>query len=577
MRWSQTYVPTLREDPADAEAASHRLLVRAGFIRQLMAGHYMLLPLAVRVRAKIIGVLRQEMDRIGARECLLPAMHPAELWQRSGRWDAMGEELFRVRDRKGAEVALGMTHEEVFTALALELRSYRDLPQVWYQFQTKFRDEPRPKGGLLRVREFTMKDSYSFDLDADGLDRSFDLHRQAYARSFARLGIPAFAVQASSGTMGGTTSVEFVCPSEAGEDLVVRCPACGYAANVEKATALVRAAADDGPGLAAPEPFPTPGARTIEDLARDFGVPADRQVKTLVYMVDGRPTLVLLRGDHSLVEQKLFDATGAATVRPAHPDEVRNALGASPGSLGAVGVPDLPVVADQALAGRRDMVTGANVDDRHLRGVEVDRDIDVDRWADLREVVAGEPCPVCGRALEVLRAIEVGHIFKLGDRYSRALGLSVAGPDGRAVTPVMGSYGIGIERAMAAIVESSSDAAGIVWPVEVAPFTVAVVALDPADPEVMAAADAIGERLAAGGADALVDDRDERPGVKFRDAELIGFPFRVTVGARDLARGTVELTRRDTGQRQAVAVDAVAGRVLELVAGLAGAPAADPA
>jgi prolyl-tRNA synthetase len=572
MRWSRTYVPTLRQDPADAEAASHRLLVRAGFVRQLMAGHYMLLPLAVRVRAKIIAVIREEMDRIGAQECLLPAMHPAEVWQRSGRWEAMGEELFRVRDRKGADLALGMTHEEIFTTLALELRSYRDLPQIWYQFQTKFRDEPRPKGGLLRVREFTMKDSYSFDLDADGLDRSFDLHHQAYTRSFERLGIPAIPVQASSGQMGGSASVEFMCPSEAGEDLVVRCPACGYAANVEKATSALPEVAD-GPGLAAPEPFPTPGARTIEDLARDFAAPADRQVKTLVYVVDGRAILVLLRGDHALVEQKLFDATGATTIRPAHPDEVREALGASPGSLGAVGVDDLPVVADRVLAGRRDLFTGANVDDVHLRGVDVDRDIRVGRWADLREVAAGEPCPVCGRALEVLRAIEVGHIFKLGYAYSQALGLSVLGPDGRAVTPIMGSYGIGIERAMAAIVECHHDAAGIVWPAAVAPFTVAVVALDPADPGVMEAADALADRLGAAGVDVLVDDRDERPGVKFRDAELVGFPFRVTVGARDLAAGTVEVTRRDTGDRRAVPVEAVAGHLLELLGGSGAGPA----
>jgi prolyl-tRNA synthetase len=470
MRWSQAYVLTLRQDPADAEAASHRLLVRAGFVRQLMAGHYMLLPLAVRVRAKIIGVIREEMDRIGAQEFILPAMHPAELWQRSGRWEAMGDELFRVRDRKGADIALGMTHEEVFTTLALELRSYRDLPRRWYQFQTKFRDEPRPKGGLLRVREFTMKDSYSFDLDAAGLDRSFDLHHQAYARSFERLGIPAIPVQASSGSMGGSASVEFMCPSEAGEDLVVRCPACGYAANVEKATVTAVA---DGPGPPAPEPFPTPGA---------------------------------------------------ATIRRAHPDEVREAM-----------------------------------------GVDVDRDLRVDRWADLREVAAGEPCPVCGRPLEVLRAIEVGHIFKLGYRYAEALGLSVLGPDGGAVRPIMGSYGIGIERAMAAIVECHHDDAGIVWPVAVAPFAVAVAALDPGDPEVMRVADAIADRLAAAGTDVLVDDRDERPGVKFRDVELIGFPFRVTVGARDLAEGTVEVTRRDTGERQAVAVDGVAGRLLDLL------------
>jgi prolyl-tRNA synthetase family II len=395
MRWSRTFIPTLRENPADAEAVSHSLLVRAGFIRQLMAGHYTLLPLAVRVRAKIVDIIREEMHRIGAREFLLPAMHPAEIWQRSGRWDVMGEEMFRLRDRKGADIALGMTHEEIFTTLALELRSYRDLPQLWYQFQTKFRDEPRPKSGLIRVREFTMKDSYSFDLDADGLDRSFDLHHEAYTRSFERLGIPAIPVQASSGSMGGTASVEFMCPSDAGEDLVVRCPACGYAANVEKATSVVPAV-QDGAGPPAPVSFPTPGARTIEGLARDHDAPAERQIKTLVYLLDGQRTLVLLRGDHSLVEQKLVDATGATGVRPAHPDEIRDALGASPGSLGAVGVADLPVIADEAIRGRRDMFTGANVDDVHLRGVDVDRDIPVGRWADLREVAAGEPCRSAG-------------------------------------------------------------------------------------------------------------------------------------------------------------------------------------
>ena len=351
---------------------------------------------------------------------------------------------------------------------------------------------------------------------------------------------------------------------------MVRCPACGYAANAEKATSALPAV-EDGPGLPAPEPFPTPGARTIEDLARDHQAPADRQIKTLVYLVDGRPTLVLLRGDHSLVEQKLSDATGAATLRPARPEEIRDALGATPGSLGAVGGHGLPVVADEAIRGRRDLFTGANVDDRHLKGVDVYRDIGVGRWADLREVTAGEPCPVCRRELEVLRAIEVGHIFKLGRRYAEAFGLSVLGPDGGAVTPVMGSYGIGVERAMAAIVECHHDDAGIVWPAEVAPFTVAVVVLDPGDQAVLAQADALHDRLAAAGVDVLVDDRDERPGVKFRDAELIGFPFRVTVGARDLAKGTVELVRRDSGERQALPAGTAADRLLDLIrAGTAG-------
>jgi len=564
MRWSQMYIPTLREDPAAAEAVSHRLLVRAGYIRQLMAGHYTLLPLAVRVRAKVIEIIRQEMNRIGGQEFVLPAMHPAEVWQRSGRWEGMGEEMFRLRDRKGADLALGMTHEEIFALLALELRSYRDLPQCWYQFQTKFRDEPRPKSGLLRVREFTMKDSYSFDQDPAGLDRSFAAHHEAYTRIFARLGIPAIPVQASSGSMGGSASVEFMCPSAAGEDLVVRCQACGYAANVEKATSAL-APIDDGHGLPAPEQFATPGARTIDDLARDFAAPAERQIKTLVYVVDGQLTLVLLRGDHALVEQKLADAIGAAMLRPAHPEEIREAIGASPGSLGAVGVVTLPVLADVALRGRRAMITGANTDDVHLRGVDVDRDIQVSQWADLREVTAGEPCPTCGQPLEVLRTIEVGHIFKLGYKYTEALDVTVLGAGGNQVRPIMGSYGIGVERAIAAVVECHHDDSGIVWPVQVAPFAVALALLDPADPDTARACDVIYEELSSAGLDVIVDDRPDRPGVKFADIELVGIPFRVTIGARDLANGAVELVDRASGEKEALPIDSVAGHLRALV------------
>ncbi len=463
MRWSQLYIPTLREDPADADAASHRLLLRGGFIRQLMAGHYSMLPLGMRVRAKIIGVIREEMNRIGGQEFLLPAMQPAWIWEKSGRLDVIGEEMFRLTDRKGAEMVLGFTHEEIFAYLAQELSSYRELPQVWYQFQTKFRDEPRPKSGLLRVREFTMKDSYTFDIDEAGLDASFEAHRGAYQRIFARLGIPVIAVEASSGNMGGQDSVEFMCPADAGEDLVAHCPDCGYAANLEKATSALPPV-EDGPGPAAPEGLATPGVRTIEDLAQGHGKPADRQIKTLVYMIDGQPTLVLLRGDHPLAEQKLADGTQAADIRPAHPDEIREALGASPGSLGAVGVTGLPVIADLALQGRRDMTTGANIDDTHLTGVDVARDINVGRWADLREVRAGEPCPGCGTPLEVIRTIEVGHIFKLGRKYTTALGVSVLGPDGQSVVPIQGSYGIGVERAMAVLAEVHHDDAGLTWP-----------------------------------------------------------------------------------------------------------------
>ena len=574
MRWSTMHIPTLRDDPADAGAPSHRLLLRAGYIRQLMAGHYSLLPLGQRVRLKVTGIIREEMNRIGAQEFLMPVMHPAELWIKSGRWELMGDELFRLKDRKGADFVLGMTHEEIISTLATELESYRELPQMWYQFQTKLRDEPRPKAGLMRTREFTMKDSYSFDLDAAGLDASFLAHRDAYVRIFERLGIPAVPADASSGAMGGSTSTEFICPSPSGEDLIVRCPECGYAANIEKAMSRL-AAVDDSERaglLAAPEPFATPGVRTIEDLAVQYQAPADRQIKTLVYFLDDVLTLVLLRGDHALNEQKLADATGAVAIRPAQPEEIRDALGALPGSLGAVGVTDHPIIADEALRdetgrGRRGMFTGANIDDTHLRGVEVERDITVGRWASLREVAPGDACINCGHGLEVERGIEVGHIFKLGYKYSDALDIRVSGPDGKPVKPIMGCYGIGVERAMATAVEVHHDDKGIIWPVAIAPFEVVVVIAQQEDTAVAAAGEQVYQALLDSGTEVIVDDRQVRAGVKFSDAELTGIPFRVTVGKRGLAAGTVELTDRAAGSTVAIPLDDVAKHVREAVAG----------
>ncbi|MHB1875931.1 MAG: proline--tRNA ligase [Streptosporangiaceae bacterium] len=567
MRWSQLHIPTLREDPADADAASHRLLLRAGYIRQLMAGHYSLLPLGIRVRAKVMRIIREEMDRIGGQEFLLPCMQPVQIWEKTGRLAVMGEEMFRLKDRRGAGVVLGMTHEEIFTHLALEMASYRELPQFWYQFQTKFRDEPRPKSGLIRVREFTMKDSYSFDVDEAGLDASFEAHRTAYERIFARLGIPAIAVEASSGSMGGSDSVEFMCPSPAGEDRVATCPSCGYAANLEKATSALPEVADPAPGElpAAPERLATPGVRTIEDLVTRHGLAADRQIKTLVQVIDGRLTLVLLRGDHPLSDQKLIDATGAVSVRAAQPEEISAALGALPGSLGAVGVTGYPVLADLALRGRRAMATGANVDEVHLTGVDVERDIVVGQWADLREVTPGEPCPRCGTGLEFVQAIEIGHIFKLGRKYTTALGVAVSGPDGGTITPIMGSYGIGVERAMAAIAEVHHDDAGLTWPVQVAPAEVTVLLLSVRDDSARAAAESIYGQLVDAGVEAVIDDRDVRPGVKYADSELTGIPFRISVGSRDLADGVVEVTTRATGEKERVPVDAVADRMRALI------------
>ena len=562
MRWSQLHIPTLRDDPADADAPSHRLLLRAGFIRQLMAGHYSLLPLAVRVRAKIMQIIREEMNGIGGQEFLLPSMQPAWIWEKTGRLAIMGDEMFRLEDRKGAEVVLGMTHEEIFAYLALEFASYRELPQYWYQFQTKFRDEPRPKSGLLRVREFTMKDSYSFDVDEAGLDASFQAHRGAYERIFARLGIPAIAVEASSGNMGGSDSVEFMCPSAAGEDIVATCQDCGYAANLEKATSALPPiedpSASDAP--ASPERLDTPGVRTIEDLAAGYGQ-ADRQIKTLVEIIDGKLTLVLLRGDHPLSDQKLIDATGAVTIRPAGPDEIKAALGALPGSLGAVGITELPVIADLALRGRRGLTTGANIDDVHVTGVDVERDITVTRWADLREVTEGDPCPRCGARLQFVKAIEIGHIFKLGRKYTTTLGVTVSMQDGSTAVPIMGSYGIGVERAIAAIAEVHHDDAGLAWPVQVAPAEVTVLLLSVRDAEARAAAEVLYSGLLDAGVDALIDDRDVRPGVKYADAELTGIPYRISVGSRDLAEGVVEITTRANGEKERVPVGEAVGWV----------------
>ncbi len=562
MRWSELHIPTLREDPAGADAVSHRLLLRAGYIRQLMAGHYSLLPLAVRVRAKIMNVIREEMAAAGAQEFLLPTMQPAELWRKSGRWELIGQEMFRLRDRREAEIALGMTHEEVFTDLAQELRSYRQLPQTWFQIQTKFRDEPRPKSGLMRVREFTMKDAYSFDLDAAGLDASFTRQHDAYHRIFARLGIPAMAVEASSGIMGGSDSVEFMCPTSAGEDTIVACK-CGYAANVEKATSRLEPV-DDGEAELAE--FATPDARTIDELTRLHGKPASRQIKTLVYVADDQPILVLMRGDHALVEQKLIDTLAAAALRPAQAAEIVELLGASPGSLGGVGVKHVPVIADSALRGRRDMSTGANRDGVHYSGVDVCRDILIGQFADLREVVAGEPCIRCGAALRTEKTVEIGHIFKLGDRYTEALGITVLGPGGERVKPIMGCYGIGVERALAAVVETNHDEAGIVWPVAVAPFHVAIAQLGDT-PDVTRAALGLYETLTAQRIETILDDRAERPGVKFSDIELVGIPYRVTVSARGLANGTVEVTTRAGRATEHVALADAATHLAAVLAG----------
>lgn len=573
MRWSRFFIPTLREEPADAEVASHKLLLRAGAIRQLSAGIYSLLPLGQRVALKVMQILREEMNAIGGQEFYLPALHPAEIWQESGRWYAIGDEMFRLKDRKGADMCLGMTHEEIFTGIARhEIRSYKQLPQVWYQIQIKFRDEARPKSGLIRVRTFIMKDAYTFDVDRAGLDKAFLDQRQAYKNIFTRCGLQFLIVEASSGSMGGSESNEFIAPSPAGEDLIVSCPNCGYAANLEKAVSRL-AAIDDDAGPAAPEEFPTPGVRTIEDLTTFAGgAEAARQIKSLAFVatIDGeqRPVLVLLRGDHQLHETKLADNLRATAVRPAHPEEIRDLLGANAGSLGPVGArqkhSSLFIVADNALQNRRNMTTGANKDEWHIRGVDVARDFKADLWAELRTVEGGEGCPRCETGvLEVFKGMEIGHIFKLGTRYSETMGATVLNQEGKEVPIYMGSYGIGVERIISAAVEQHHDEDGITWPTSIAPFDVVVTITNMKQDELRKAGEKLYAHLQRAGLEVLLDDRDERAGVKFKDADLIGIPFRITVGKR-VAEGLVELFDRRTRSSEHVTIENVVSEVQRL-------------
>jgi len=573
MRWSRFFIPTLREDPADAEVVSHKLLLRAGIVRQLAAGIYSYLPLGQRVAVKVMQILREEMNAVGGQEFYLPALHPAELWKESGRWDAIGDEMFRLKDRKGADMCLGMTHEEIFTSIARhEIRSYKQLPQVWYQIQIKFRDEARPKSGLMRIRSFIMKDAYTFDVDRAGLDKAFIDQREAYKNIFTRCGLNFLIVEASSGSMGGSESNEFMAPSNAGEDLIVRCENCGYAANLEKAMSRLAPINDDA-GSDAPEEFPTPGVRTIEDLTTfPGGAEASRQIKSLVFVatIDGepRPVLVLLRGDHQLHEQKLADSLRSTAVRPAQANEIHEILGAHAGSLGPVGArqkyPGLFIIADNALKDRRNMTTGANKDEHHYRGVAVERDFQADLWADLRTVESGEGCPRCETGtLEVFKGMEIGHIFKLGTKYSASMGATVLNEEGKEVPIVMGSYGIGVERIITAAVEQSHDEKGIIWPRTIAPFDVVVTITNIKQDNLREAGEKLYHDLQRVGLDVLLDDRDERAGVKFNDADLIGIPYRITVGKK-AADGVVELFDRRTKQSEDVKISEVIAQVQRL-------------
>jgi prolyl-tRNA synthetase len=541
---SQLFLPTLREDPADAEAVSHRLLVRGGFVRQVSAGLWTYLPLGWRIHRKVEQVIREEMDAIGSQELLGPVLTPAELWKETGRYAS--PEIFKFQDRNGRDYVLPLTHEETITFHAREIQSYKQLPQLWYHFQTKDRDEPRPRGGLLRVREFIMKDSYSLDRDEAGLDVSFEKNRGAYVKIFERCGLETFAVQAESGMMGGSESIDFLAPSGSGENTLVTCENGDYAADLEIARGVPREP-HFPPRLDAPEEVETPGTTTIEALAQLLEIDEAATSKAMPYTKpDGSVVLALVRGDDRLDEGKLLAAL-QSDARPSTEAEIRAAFGADPGSLGPVGFSGEVVADDLLWTGQ--FVAGANHTGRHLRGVELGRDFEA-RCADIRTPREGDRCPRCGGALGFQTAIEVGHIFKLGTRYSEPLHATYLDEDGRERTIVMGSYGIGPGRVMAAAIEQHNDADGIVWPAAIAPYDVHVVALKGAEEIAERAAEA----YSAAGLEVLLDDRDQRPGEKFADADLIGCPIRVTAGKKSLEDGLVDVRDRATGEERRLAV-----------------------
>jgi prolyl-tRNA synthetase len=566
MLWSQTFIPTLKETPADAEIVSHQLLLRAGLVRKLTGGLYTFLPLGLKVLRKIEQIIREEMNRAGGIEVLMPALQPIDIWQQSGRYETASGVLFKVRDSARKEWVLGPTHEEVITSLAAnELNSYRQLPKNFYQIQTKFRDEIRPRFGLMRAKEFLMKDAYSFDATDAGAMTSYHKMYEAYTRIFARCGLQAFPVEADTGVIGGNYSHEFMVPAETGENDVVYCESGKYAANIEKAVSRGPAEATPSESSgAAPEKFATPGVVTIEALsASPYGVSARHQVKTLVLVADSKPILVLVRGDDSLNEAKLMAKMGAVQVRQATADEIVELLGARPGSLGAVSstlkTPAVPVYADEALRGARGMTTGANEDGFHLRHVEVERDLKVTAWYDLRTVKVGELCVETAQPLKIRRAIEVGHVFKLGTKYSEKLNATFLAEDGSRHPAVMGCYGIGVTRTLQAVIEQCNDKDGICWPVSVAPFTVCITPLTVApESQPMTLARELAATLEAAGIEAILDDRDERPGVKFKDSELVGFPLRVNLGEKSLAKGEIELKPRGGTLRMVPIADAAA-------------------
>ncbi len=546
MRWSNALIPTLKETPADAVAPSHKLLLRAGMVRQLGAGAYSYLPIGFRVLSKVVKIVREEMDAAGALELLMPALQPIELWKESGRYETFGELLMQLKTSSDQHFALGPTHEEVCTDIVRDLiRSYKQLPVTLYQIQTKFRDEPRPRFGILRTREFLMKDAYSFDANIEQLNASYDSMYEAYCRIFDRCGIPYAIVEAESGPIGGDSSHEFMVPSSTGEDTIIQCPACDYAANKERAEVGAGGTTTIERDPAAPPyaPVETPNRRTIQEVCDFLKTAESKTAKLLVFLADGKPVAALIRGDHEANEAKVRRAFGASSLVAADPATIEKATGAPMGFLGPVEI-KIPLAVNRSVAEMADMVVGGNKVDVHLTGVVPGRDFPLDKVLDLRDAVGGDPCPKCGTAMVENQGIEVGHVFKLGTKYSRAMGAHFLDDKGQENAIIMGCYGIGVNRIVAAAVEAGHDDNGIIWPFALAPYHVLIAPLQLNNEAVMAAANALEKSLEAAGYDVLVDDRDQRPGVKFKDADLIGIPLRVVVSERGLKEGTIEVKWR---------------------------------
>jgi len=560
MRYSKLFIPTLKEAPTDAEAVSHKLMVRAGFVRQLAAGLYIYLPLGIRVMEKINRIIREEMNAIGGQEVTMPVLNPAEVWQQTGRWDAIGGEMFRLKDRSGRDMCLAMTHEETMTWLAAhDIRSYRELPQIWYQLQTKLRDEARPKSGILRTREFTMKDSYSFDADEAGLDRSYQLHLDAYKKIYTRCGIRFHVVQSDTGMMGGSMAHEYMAPSPAGEDDVALCDGCGYAANTELALSVPKASNAPAGNV---EEVATPERRTIDEVTRFLKVTPDHLLKSILVMSDSGPVLALVRGDQTLHEKKLAKLIGPH--RPAQKDEVKAALGVPAGFIGPMGH-KIRKVADLVL-NQGVYIAGANKEGFHLRGVSAEKHFSDAQFADIHTASAGDACAQCGKPLRIERVIEIGNIFKLGTKYSVPLKANYLDEQGNEKPIIMGSYGIGPARIAAAAIEQGSDENGIIWPTAIAPYHILIVPVNVKDQRSMDIAEEMHTALEEKGFEVLMDDRDERAGVKFKDADLIGIPFRIVIGEKNLKEDLVEIKVRKTGVvdkvKVAEAVEAIAKKVV---------------